>query len=333
MDDFWNRLGLSINSGLEYLKDSACELTHYNVTLRLHTAEHSLEISGTAQGRVVGDKSDELRFLLGLNLMSEDRSPYSISELTCAGKPAEYTRDEFRFCLSFGRELSKGDTFEICFAYSGKPAANKCWVNSRSDWPIPGLGDGETELCFEGLWLPFANGEFQAPTAEIKIVDVAGCSMLFNGEHVSAITVTGEAIHRFITPTPTFPTVVVGKFESVTKQINGSKLLFYHQPGYEQVAQKTVDTAASVLETIAGWIGMNPLKDFSLIQLKRTAFGQYAPFPFVLFPRDDINRKAGDNDWERITKMLAHEIGHFWFGNLVMSRPDEQWLSEGLRNT
>jgi aminopeptidase N len=74
----------------------------------------------------------------------------------------------------------------------------------------------------------------------------------------------------------------------------------------------------------------NPVRDFTLIQLKRTDFGPYAPFPFVLFPLNDISRLEDGGDWKRVTQMLGHEIGHFWFGALLRSDPTEQWLSEGF---
>jgi hypothetical protein len=232
MDDFWPDFIALERRGFRFLEGNPCELEHYDVELRIHNGDHSIDVQGTARGRVIGAAGDQLRFLLGLNCVHPDQAACTIRELTFNGKPARYKSDRHMYQLLFGCELSRGDAFEIGFSYQSSPAARKCWVNSRSDWPIPGLGNGETE--------------------------------------------------------------------------------------------------ESILRTLADWLGTAPSVDFSLIQLKRTSFGPYAPFPFVLFTLDDIDKLADGNDWKRVTQMLAHEIGHFWFGNLVGSDPTEQWLSEGF---
>ncbi len=53
-------------------------------------------------------------------------------------------------------------------------------------WPVPGLGDGETELCFEGHWLPLANEYFQPPSAKIKIIADRELTVIFNGKLIES---------------------------------------------------------------------------------------------------------------------------------------------------
>jgi hypothetical protein len=330
MDDFWPAFTALERSGFEFLAGNPCELEHYDVKLWVHSDSHSIDVQGTARGRVIGAVGDQLRFLLGLNCVHPDQAACTIRELAFNGKPARYKSARHMHQLFFGRELGRGDAFEMGFSYQSSPVARKCWVNSRSDWPIPGLGDGETELCFEGYWLPFANERFQAPTVDIQIAHLPGSTVLFNGQFLGTDHDDAYPLLRFSTQMPTFPTVVAGAFQVVTRQIGDGKLAFYHQPGYSGAAKAMLDTTESILRILAEWLGTAPSVDFSLIQLKRTSFGPYAPFPFVLFPLDDIDKIADGDDWKRVTQMLAHEIGHFWFGNLVRSDPAEQWLSEGF---
>lgn len=330
MASFWNRLMPAMNRGFAHLVNSPCEIQHYDICLDLLESDHRIQVTGVAQGKVIGESATELRFLLGLDVISPEISPCIVTKLTLDGVPADYSRDDFLFTVRFLQKLGRGDSFKIGFSYTGSPAANKCWVNSRPDWPFPGLGDGETELCFEGLWLPFANEQFQSPTTTITISGSAGQTILFNGDRCDATNDAKNSVQQFTTAMPTFPTVIGGDFQNVQTRAGNAQISFYYQSGYDETAKKTIAIAGNILTTIAGWIGINPVTDFTLVQLKRTSFGQYAPFPFVILPRDDIRRKVEDNDWSAVTKMLAHEIGHFWFGNLVRSRPDEQWLSEGF---
>jgi hypothetical protein len=330
MGDFWPRFLALEGSGFEFLKDSSCQLEHYDVKLQIQNEDHSIDVQGTARGRVIGTTADQLRFLLGFNYVDPNQVSFTFRELTFGGEPAAYHSDKHMHQLLFGRELREGDAFEIGFSYKTSPVARKCWVNSESDWPVPGLGDGETELCFEGCWLPFANGRFQSVTVDIQIEDLPGASVLFNGQFLGTGYEDDCLVHRFSTWMPTFPTVVAGDFQVVTRQIGDGTLAFYHQPGYSDVVETMLDIAESVLSVLVELLGTNPVRDFALIQLKRTDWGQYAPFPFVLFPADDISRLGEGSDWKRVTQMLAHEIGHFWFGALLRSGPTEQWLSEGF---
>jgi hypothetical protein len=330
MDDFWPRFLALEGSGFGFLKGSPCQLEHYDVKLQIQNQDHSIDVQGTARGRVIGTTADQLRFLLGSNYVNPDQVSCTLRELTFNGEPAAYHSDKHMHQLLFGRELGEGQTFEIGFSYKTSPVARKCWVNSASDWPIPGLGEGETELCFEGYWLPFANERFQLVTADIQIEDLPGAAVLFNGQLLGTGYEDDCLVHRFSTWMPTFPTVVAGDFQVVSRQIGDGTLAFYHQPGYSDVVETMLDTAESVLSVLVELLGTNPVRDFSLIQLKRTGFGPYAPFPFVLFPFEDIPRLGDGSDWRRVTQMLAHEIGHFWFGVLLRSGPTEQWLSEGF---
>ena len=330
MADFYDALTEAMNRGFEHLGNSPCEIYHYDVELEISHEKHKIAVKGSANCRVIKTSAIELRLLLGLNVTTENISPYTIHEMTLNGRITRYQREDFLFTIPFEREYRKGEEFQIGFAYEGIPSANKCWVNSTSTGLIPGLGDGETELCYEGMWLPFANEQFQSPTAHIAVKALSNAVVLFNGKYLLRKETSAGEYRKFRTYIPTFPTVVAGAFEVTERKINEGKISFYFQPGYAKTAAKTVETAERVLSTIAGWLGNNPVSDFTLIQLKRKTFGQYAPFPFVIFPLDDIKIDVDQNNWTQITQMLAHEIGHFWFGNLVMSRPNEQWLSEGF---
>ena len=331
MEDFWSRYRTVEQKSFDFLAGSLCRLDHYDVRLRIHPERHSVDVTGTARGRVVAPGADEFRFLLGLDYREPAATSCTIRELTLDGRPAAPIRsDGHTHRVAFPRPRGSGETFELGFDYSTVPVARKCWVNAQSDWPVPGLADGETELCFEGYWLPFANALFQPVTFRIDIADVPGSVVVANGESLGDLVTKGERWHRYRLAVPTFPTVVAGDFEVLTKSLSGGSFSFYHQAGYAGVAGEVLATGVRILDLFTWWLTISPRGDLALIQLARTEWGPYAPFPFVIFPRDDIRKDVAANDWKRISQMLAHEIGHFWFGNLLKSGPTEQWLSEGF---
>ncbi len=333
MDDFWQTFLDCESRGFEFLKGNVWQIDSYDVVVTLSPGDHSIGVTGSAQGTILAERCDELRFLLGLNVAQRNHTLVDVRTLRCSGQELPAVPDEHMFSIELDHTAPCGDTVVLEFDYRSVPIARKCWVNSTAGGPVPGLGDGETELCFEGYWLPFANVLYQPVTAEVKIVDRSGRQVIFNGKLLEISDDGSATTYRYRTCTPTMPTVIAGDFGLVTKPISDdSSVRFYHQPGYEEIAGAVVGLAADVFGRFVHWLGVNPLQgqDFGLVQLKRSSFGQYAPFPLVIFPEQDIAFLMGDDAWQKLTGMLGHEIGHFWFGGHVRSQPDEQWLSEGF---
>lgn len=330
VDDFWQHFLKTEERGYAFLGDSPCQLDAYQVALRLHPESHSIDVAGKARGHVIGPVASELRFLLGLDYRYPASSSASIRELHLDGTPAVYSNEAHLYRLAFPRELPQSASFEIEFAYETVPVARKCWVNAQSAWPIPGLGEGDTELCFEGYWLPFANAQFQPVSTEIEIAELPEAMVLFNGEALDDLRRDGVRWHRYRSSGLVFPTVLAGQFDLVTRCRCSGMLSFYHQPGYSDVADQVLATAARILDVLTEWMGIEPLGNLTLVQLRRTSFGPYAPSPFVIFTLDDIEVDVEANDWKSISQMLTHELGHFWFGGMLRSATSEQWLSEGF---
>jgi hypothetical protein len=332
MGDFWKTLSTCEGSGWDFIKNNSWQIDTYDVILILNPKEHSIEVNGNAIGTVLAESCEELRFLLGLNTSSESYAQVAIKALSVNGQQGvDYMSDQYKFRIPLLQKAYRGDRVTLGFHYTSVPLARKCWVNSDSKGPVEGLGDGETELCFEGFWLPFANEQYQQVMATVEIVDRAGCQVVFNGELLKTWQEGGAPYSKYGTTVPTLPTIVAGEFEKTTSMLgDGGSITFYHQKEYAKVAEDIVDFTQGILERFVEWFTVNPVRNFYLVQLKRTEWGQYAPFPMVIFPRDDISQEMERGSWERLAGMLGHEIAHFWFGGLLSSDPNEQWLSEGF---
>jgi aminopeptidase N len=335
MENFWETFSALERAGHAFIQGNAWRIDAYDVTVTLRPKAHSLEVLGEARGTIQANACRELRFLLGLNVAAEDGASYKIRSLKLKGEEAAYEADRYMVTLPLDTPRTTGDTVTLTFHYHVSPIARKGWVNSRSDGPVPELGNGETELCFEGLWLPFANIQFQPVTTTIDVIAPADQVVIFNGVRLDTQALPKDEQrhrrHRFRSLGPGWPTVIAGDFVHAQKPMHhGGRAHFYHQPSYEQVAEALLEHACELVERFVAWFEINPIRDFILVQLQRTSFGQYAPFPMVAFPKDDVPPTAEDAVTPQLTGMLAHEIGHFWFGGLVQSRPNEQWLSEGF---
>jgi hypothetical protein len=330
MTEFWDDFFACENDGLVFIHDNGWEIDTYDVKIIVNPETYSLDVEGIAHGIALLDR-EELRFLLGFNFEYPDRSCCDMEYISLNGFRCAVDRTAFKYTLRPQHALSKGTEIQLEFRYHIVPLARKCWVNSRSNGCVPGLGDGETELCFEGFWLPFANDRYQMVTATIHVKCPSHLTVISNGALIEANCTTAGYTQSYRMRMPGFPTVVAGTFELAEKRHpGGADIQFYHQPGYSEVAAQVVERAALVRSRLVDWLSFNPPGSLGLVQLRRTSFGQYAYFPLVLFPKDDVARTVEAIDLERLTSMLGHEIGHFWFGLLLRDQGNEQWISEGF---
>ena len=206
MEDFWKTLFACEDSGWDFIKNGSWQIDAYDVTVILDPKEHSIEVDGNAEGTVLVESCDELRFILGLNVASESYAQVAIKALSVNGQQrVDYRNDRYKFYIPVVQKASKGDSVTLGFHYTSVPLARKCWVNSDSKGPVQGLGDGETELCFEGFWLPFANAQFQPVMATVEIVDKAGCQVIFNGELLETWQEGGATHSKYRTTIPGHP--------------------------------------------------------------------------------------------------------------------------------
>jgi aminopeptidase N len=167
--------------------------------------------------------------------------------------------------------------------------------------------------------------------ATVRIMAEPELDVIFNGALAARREEGRRVIHEYRTYSPTHPTVIAGEFSLAEAAISDTaRISFHHQPGYCEVAREAVEHAVRVHECLTRLLGIDPVGNFQLVQLKRNDFGEYAPFPMVTMPLHCISTAMGKEDWQSFDAGLGHEMGHFWFGHLVQSSPNEQWLSEGF---
>jgi hypothetical protein len=215
----------------------------------------------------------------------------------------------------------------MIFSYVSKPNGAKCWVDSDLNGATE--AGRETELAYEGLYLPYANTNFKGIASRIELAAPADYAVICNGKLISEHSSDGYTYSTYISDIETSPTIIGGHFE---KCIGTNKnFVFYHQEGFENTAMWCLDESINIFHKISELLKSDLQPFLQLVQLKRTEFGQYAAVPMVLFPIQDIDRDMSDKKKKEFVNMMCHEIAHFWFGwVLTPVSTDEQWISEGF---
>lgn len=149
----------------------------------------------------------------------------------------------------------------------------------------------------------------------------------------------GYKIVKF-SPTPKMSTyllaVLVGKFEYVeTKTKEGVTVRVFTVPGKKHQAEFALETASKMLSFYNDYFGYDyPLTVCDLIAVPDFDAGAMENWGAVTFREtalliDPINSSAANK--QRVALVVAHELAHMWFGNLVtMEWWTHLWLNEGF---
>jgi len=149
----------------------------------------------------------------------------------------------------------------------------------------------------------------------------------------------GFEIIKF-SPTPKMSTYllafIVGDFEYIeSKTKRGVQVRVFTTPGKKQQAKFALDCAVKTLEFYEKYFAIHyPLPTLDMIAIPDFSSGAMENWGAITYREsallvDPDNSSLGNKQW--VALVIAHEIAHQWFGNLVtMEWWTHLWLNEGF---
>jgi aminopeptidase N len=150
----------------------------------------------------------------------------------------------------------------------------------------------------------------------------------------------GRARVRFA-PTPPMSTYLLffglGEFERVHREVDGIDLGVVVKRGDTARAAYALDAAAAILPYYDDWFGVKyPLPKMDMVAGAGASlgFGAMENWGALFYFEHDLlvdPRLSTEEDRQRVFAVVAHEMAHQWFGDLVtMAWWDDLWLNEGF---
>jgi hypothetical protein len=144
--------------------------------------------------------------------------------------------------------------------------------------------------------------------------------------------------HRFA-PTPAMPSyllaVTVGRFDVLEDKVDGIPLRILTAPGKREQAQFAMQVTRQVLPFYARYFGRPyALPKLDQIAVPGTRQGAMEDWGLISYVEDALlfdPTRSDENTRRGVFTVVAHEIAHQWFGNLVSAASwDEIWLNEAF---
>ncbi|MDE3187694.1 MAG: M1 family metallopeptidase [Acidobacteriota bacterium] len=175
---------------------------------------------------------------------------------------------------------------------------------------------------------------------DVSLIIDSGDTAISNGPIVSDTPGPGTARHtlRFLT-TPKMSTYLVaflvGDFQCTSGQQDGVAIRVCATPDKVAFTPYGVDVAKYVLHYYNTYFGIPyPLKKLDLIALPDFEAGAMENFGAITYRETDLlldPRTASIGAKKDVAEVIAHEMAHQWFGDLVtMQWWNNVWLNEGF---
>ncbi|MEX0932217.1 MAG: M1 family aminopeptidase [Candidatus Saccharimonadales bacterium] len=157
---------------------------------------------------------------------------------------------------------------------------------------------------------------------------------------VKKITESGKLITVDFETTPKMSTYLlafaVGNFEFARKKIpNGPEVRVYAAPGHKERLNFALKTATKFLNFYNDYFGIAyPLEKLDLVAIPSFGAGAMENWGLITFREEALlidEEHSSLVSKQQVASVIAHEIAHQWFGNLVtMDWWTDLWLNEGF---
>jgi len=129
--------------------------------------------------------------------------------------------------------------------------------------------------------------------------------------------------------------IVIGQYSAISKQVGNTKISVYAPLNRGEEAAFAVETAVQCMEIFNQFFGVDYcLPKLDLVGLACLSVGAMENWGLVTFRENSLlvdPATSSNAQLQAVATIVAHEISHQWFGNLVtMSWWSDLWLNEGF---
>jgi aminopeptidase N len=304
---------------------------NYAPSLSFTISHMRLEIEPDFKGRTISCSQElELVAIQDTSEVELDAAELQIKSVTAGGKRLAFRLLDDRLAIKLAKPLREGERAKIEIAYSAKPRKGLYFIGPNKHYPEkhPEVWtQGETREARH--WFPCIDHPQVKFTTDITVVAPEGFTAIANGRLDRVDKGKKWKYHwKSASPQPAYlASVVVGKYV----EINEGNLYYYVPPEKAHDAKRTFDRTGDMVKFFEEYLGTKyPYEKYSQVCVQDFVYGGMENASCTTLTLDTLHDKKAHVDFTS-DYLVAHELAHQWFGDLVTCRDWQHiWLNEGF---
>jgi aminopeptidase N len=253
------------------------------------------------------------------------------------GRPLRFEHAGGQVTAHLARPLSAGEETTVAVAYRGSPRRGLWFVGPDEhapDKPVQAWTQGQDEDA--RYWFPCFDYPNDKATTEVvatvpsRFTAVSNGALVSRKEDARAGTTTWH--WRLGTPHVSYlVTLAVGEFDEVALGDRPVPLVAYVPKGRAAEARRSLGRTAEMVAVFGERFGLPyPYERYAQVVVHDFVFGGMENTTATTLTEYALYDERAALDYE-VDDLVAHELGHQWFGDLLTCRDwSHAWLNEGF---
>jgi aminopeptidase N len=312
----------------QWARDRVADIRHIKLEVTLDFGAKS--IAGTATHRLAA-------ILDGVTSLEFDAAELEVTGVKVGGEPAAFETADRKLKVTLPRALRAGEETEVAIAYSAHPRRGLYFIGPDDGYPskpVEAWTQGEDEDS--RYWFPCYDYPNQRATSEVIATVPENFIAVSNGALVSssadARSRTRTFHWRHEVPHSTYLiTLAAGEFVAIEERAGKVPVLYYVHPGREDDARRAFGNTPRMIQFFERVIGVPyPYAKYAQVAVTDFIFGGMENSSATTQTADTLHDARAHLDFKS-DPLVAHELAHQWWGDLLTCRDwSHAWLNEGF---
>lgn len=309
-----------------FAPDRVVDIEHIALRLSIDLAARSVAGEVRLSFRVIAPETTWIEL---------DAVELEIRGVHLAGAPLEFRHDGNKLRVRLPAAQPAGAQHHLDIDYRGAPRRGLYFIAPDEGYPHKGVQvwtQGQDEDS--RYWFPCFDAPNEKATSEVEVTIPAHLFAVSNGSLI-ADRVDGDrrTLHwRLESPHSCYLiTLAVGDFAVIERRWRDVPVVYYVERGKEAAAERTLARTPQMLELFSQRFGVEyPYERYAQVFVSDFIFGGMENTSATTLTDTVLIDERASLDYD-IDSLVAHELAHQWFGDLVTCRDwGEGWLNEGF---
>jgi aminopeptidase N len=273
----------------------------------------------------------------GIDRLTLDAVSLQINAVRAAGVEQQFDYDGEQLQIHLAQVTKAGQPLEMAIDYQvDNPQRGLYFIAPSANYPekpVQVWTQGEDEDS--RYWFPCFDYPGQLATSEIRVRIPKPYRAISNGELVEVQDLGNEQVYHWSQKQvhPTYlMTLAVGDFAEFTDEWQGKPVTYYVDPSRADDAIRTMGKTPRMIEFFSQAFGYPyPYPKYAQVCVDDFIFGGMENTSTTLLTDRCLLDERAALDNSRAESLVAHELAHQWFGDLVVIKHwSHAWIKEGM---